>query len=43
VTVDAKLMLTNALFPFIVLIVKSSRHFYHAILLPKFSTVELPQ
>jgi len=43
VTVDAKLMLTNALFPFVIFIVESSRHFHYVILLPKFSSVELPQ
>jgi len=32
-------MLTNALFPFFTFIVKGSRHFYHAALLPKFSSV----
>ena len=42
-TVDAKLMLTSALFPFVIFIVKSSRHLHHVILLPKFSSVELPQ
>jgi len=37
VTVDAKLMLTNALFLFIIFIVQSSRYFHRAILLPQFS------
>ena len=29
-TIVAKLMLTNALFLFVILVVESSRHFYHA-------------
>jgi len=39
VTVKAKLTLTNALFPFVTFIVKGPRRFFHAVLLPKFSSV----